>query len=127
MLANRGLHLQNFSQIAGGFGGQAAMARNASEFTAGQYEESGDKDGFGDLAVLVGRGLERLSRRIGEAIQVQAIVPIGAANKRQAVGAKTVERVAKAALEVLVERFFRARRIIVRHEFIEDVPVAALL
>ena len=63
------------------------MARNSSQFTAGQDKESGDKDGFGDLAILVGRGLERLSRGIGEAILVQAIVPIGAANQGQAMGA----------------------------------------
>ena len=60
------------------------MPCNIGELAAGEHKQAGDENGFGNLAVLVGRGLEGLARRIGEAVQVEAIVPIGAADEGQA-------------------------------------------
>jgi len=42
-------------------------------------------------------GLERLARRIGEAVQVETVVPIGAADQRQTMRAKPFERVMETA------------------------------
>jgi len=61
-------------------------AGNVRELAAGEHKQPSDENGFGNLAVFVGRGLEGLARRVGEAVQVEAIVPIGAADERQAMG-----------------------------------------
>ena len=72
------------------------------------------------LAFLVGRGLERLARRIGKTVQVQAVVPIRAPDQRQAVRAEPVERVLQAALQMLVERLLGARLVFVGDRLVED-------
>ena len=84
------------------------MLGDVGEFAAGEHKQPGDEDGLGNLAVLVGGGLEGLARRIGEAVQVEAVVPVGAADQRQAMRPEALERVAEAALQMLVERRFGA-------------------
>ena len=98
----------------------------ASSF-AGQHKQAGDENGLGHLAFLVRRGLERLARRVGKTIQVQAIVPVGAADERQAVRAEAFERVIETAAQVLVERLFGAGFVFELHRFVEDAPVAGFL
>ena len=39
-------------------------------------EHAGDKDALGDAGVVVGDGLEALAGLLGEAVQVQAVVPV---------------------------------------------------
>ena len=109
VLADDLIHLRDFGQILGGFGVEAAVLGDGGQFLAGVDEQAGDEDRFGHLAVLVGGGLEALARRVGEAIQVQAVVPVGAADQRQAMRPKPVQRVVEAALQVLVERLSRSR------------------
>ena len=90
-------------------------------------EEAGDEDRFGYLAILVGGGLEALAGGVGEAVEVEAVVPVGAANQRQAMRPKAVEGVLEAALQVLVERRLRARLVVVLDGLVQDAPVAGLL
>ena len=59
-----------------------------------QHEQPGDEDRLGDLAFLVGGRLEGLAGRVGEAIQIQAVIPIGAADQRQTVRPQSLERIA---------------------------------
>jgi hypothetical protein len=61
------------------------MAGDGGQFAAGVDKQPGDEDRLGHLAVLVGGGLEALARRVGEAVEVEAVVPVGAADQRQAV------------------------------------------
>ena len=102
--------------------GVAARARSAMAASSfgRQHEQPGDEDRLGHLAVLVVGGLERLAGRVGEAVQVQAVVPVGAADQRQAVRPEPVERVADAALQVLVERRLAAGLVVVGHRLVED-------
>ena len=68
----------------------------------------GDEHRLGGAAGLVAGGLERLAGRVGEAVQVEAVVPVGAADERQAVRAEVLERVVERALEVLEQRARRS-------------------
>jgi hypothetical protein len=65
--------------------------------TAGEHKKSRNEDGLGDLALLVSRPLERLSWDVAEAVQIQAIVPIGPANQWQCMRSQTLQRVFGAA------------------------------
>ena len=127
MFADGVFHLRDFGEIRARFVGETAMLGNLGEFATCEHKQTSDKDRFGDFAVLVGGGLEGLARRIGEAIQVEAIVPIGTADQRQTMGAETLERVMEAALEMLVERRFGAGYVVVGHRLVEDAPVAGFL
>ena len=104
-----------------------AMLGNRRQLFSCEHEQAGDEDRLGDLAFFVRGGLERLAGRIGEAVQVEAVVPVGATDQRQTMRPKAVERVLEAALQVLVERLLGARLIVVRHRLVEDAPVARLL
>ena len=62
--------------------------------------------------------------RVREAVQIEAIVPIGAADQRQAMRPEPFERVLEAALQMLVERLFGAGLILERHRLVQNAPVA---
>ena len=76
VLEDGSFHLGDFGEIRGRFVGEAAMLGNLGEFAPREHQQAGDENGFGDLAVLVRGGLEGLARGIGEAVQVEAIIPI---------------------------------------------------
>ena len=59
-------------------------------------------------------------------VEVQAVVPVGAADQRQPVRPQPVERVLDAALQVLVERLLGAGLVVVGHRLVQDAPVARL-
>ena len=65
--------------------------------------------------------------RLREAVQVQAVVPVGAADERQAVGAEVVEDVVERALQVLEERRRVLRVVVEGHRLLQDPEVARLL
>jgi len=75
------------------------------EIARGVKEEASDHDRLGDIALAdVGGGLERLVGLAGEAVEVEAVVPVGAADERQAVRAAVAARVGDRDLEVLEKR-----------------------
>ena len=65
--------------------------------------------------------------RLREAVEVQAVVPVGAADERQAVGAEVVEDVVERALQVLEERRRVLRVVVEGHRLLQDPEVARLL
>ena len=67
--------------------------RRASSAYSAPYEDElrGDEHRLGGAAGLVLRRLERLAGRRREAVEVEAVVPVGAADQRQAVRAAVVE------------------------------------
>ena len=93
----------------------------------GQGEQGGDEDRLGHATVLVLGGLEGLPGRLAEAVEVEAVVPVGAADERQPVRAQAVERVLDGAHEMLVERRFAAGLVIEGHRLVEDGRVAGLV
>jgi len=68
-----------------------------------------------------------LAGGVGEAVEVEAIVPVGAANERQAVGAEAFESVMATAAQVFVERALGTGFVLERHRFVQDAPVAGFL
>src|SRR6266498_2454304 len=94
MLANRVFHLRNFVEIflpqllrIGALPGSAVRGARTLDCDLGQFpprqaKQSGDENRLRHLAFFVGCGLKRLPGRIREAIQVQAIIPVGAADER---------------------------------------------
>ena len=120
-------HFGGLGQTALGFLVLAAIFRHGGQFLPGQDKQAGDEDRLGNLAVLVGGGLERLAGRVGKTVQVQAIVPVGAANERQAVRAEAFQGVIEAAAQVLVERLLGAGFVLEGHRLVQDAPVAGFL
>ena len=106
---------------------QTALCRDGRQFLRRQHKQAGDEDRLGDLAVLVGRGLERLAGRVGETVEVQAIIPVGAADERQAVRAEAFEGVIETAAQVFVKRLLGAGLVLELHRLVEDAPVAGFL
>ena len=104
MRLHGGIHLRGGGAVTGRFFRLAQVRFNACHFFSRQVKQAGDKDGFGYLAIHIGRRLEGFARLGGEGVQVQAVVPVSATNQRQVVRAEAVQRVLQAALEVFVQR-----------------------
>ena len=101
---------------------------NRRHLFGGQHKLAGNEDRFGHRALAaVLRGLEGLARRVGEAVEVQAVIPVGAADQRQAVRPEPLQRVAQAALQVIVERLLGARPVLVDHRLVQDRRIARFL
>ena len=96
--------------------------RDVGQLAGREHEKPGDEHRLGDACLPVGGGLEGLARHVGETIEIQAVVPVGAADERQTVRPEPVERVLEAALQVLLQRRFGAGLIIEGHGFVEDRP-----
>ncbi len=121
------VHLLRFRAIAFRFVLMTAMLGNRRQFFSCEHEQARDKDRLGGLTFFVRSGLERLAGCIGEAVQVEAVVPVGATDERQSMRPQAVYRVLEAALQVLVERLLGAWFIVVGNRFVEDAPIARFL
>ncbi len=126
VLAHGLFHARAFRDVLLRLFRQAAPLRNRGNLLGRQHEQAGDENRFGYLAFLVGGGLERLARRIGEAVQVETVVPIGAADQRQTMRAKPFERVMETAPQVLIQRLRAARLVVELDRLVENAPVAGL-
>ena len=111
----------------GGFGGQTAATRHHGQFAAGVHKQAGDKDRLGHLAVFVGCGLEGDTWCVGEAVQVEAVVPVGATDQGQTMRPQPPQCVMEAAQQVVVERRLGAGLVVVGHRLVQDALVAGLL
>ena len=105
----------------------AVVLGDLRQLVGGQREQAGDEHRLGDAARPVLGGLERLARGRREAVEVEAVVPVGPTDQRQPVRTEPVERVAHRALQVLVQRRLRARLVVEGHLLVEDPAVARLL
>jgi len=76
-----------------GFRGLAHEPIKRGEVARGVEEEAGDHDRLGFRAADVAGALEGLVRFLGETVQVEAVVPIGVADQRQAVRPAVVQGV----------------------------------
>ncbi len=112
---------------SGGVAGLPVALGERGELVGGQREQSPDEHRLRDAARAVLGGLERLARRLGEAVEVEAVVPVGPADERQAMGPEAVERVAQRPAQVLAERRLGAGLVGVGDRLVEDGEVAGLL
>ncbi len=112
------LHVGNsrFDLLA--FGSLAIAAAKLRVFPAIKHEHGGDKYAFRLAAFKIGAGLKAFARLLGEAVEVKAVVPIGPADQRQAVGAEIGQGIAHAAAQVLKQGRFAARLVIEGHGFL---------
>ena len=124
--ANSFFHARGFRQVLLRFLVPAPPPGDGRQFLGRQHEQRGDEDRLGHLAFLVGGRLKRLARRVREAVQIQAVVPIGAADQGKPVRPQPVQRVTEAAPQVLVERLLRAGLVVVLHRLVQNAPVAGL-
>ena len=95
---------------------------------AGDYEEAGNHEAL-SLGALgdVLCGLEALVGIHREAVQVEAVVPVGTAYEWQGMRAEVVDDVIHRHAEVLEEGHLGARLIVEGHHLVEDGEVARLL
>src|SRR5215472_4447858 len=83
------------------------------QLATGKAEQPCDEDRLGNLAFFVGGGLKGLTGGIGKAVEIQAVVPIGASDKGQPMRAQPGEGVLETALQVLIQRLFRTWLVII--------------
>jgi len=126
VLVDDGKHLLGFADILCRLGFKSAPLSDGGKLAAGVDKEPGDENGLGNFTVLVGGGLEALAGSVRKAVEVEAIVPVGAADERKAMWAEAFKCVIEAALQVLIERLFGAGFVVVLNRFIQDAPVAGL-
>ena len=119
-------HAGNFFTHSGGFIGMAGGFKNLGKLVAVFNIHTCDKNALGHRAFAGAGGLETLARRVAEAVQVQAVVPVGAANQRQAVGAFVGRQVAKAAAQVFQQRLGEGVVVVEVHLLVQDAHVAGL-
>ena len=53
------------------------------------------------MALIVGAGLERFSRSIGEAVQVQTVVPVGTADQGKSVRSEVFQCIVEGTFQML--------------------------
>ena len=102
------------------------MTADICIFLSVLYEHAGDEDRFRDRTLGWTGGLEALTRLLGEAVQVQTVVPVGATDQRQLVRSLMRDGEMEAPTEMLHERL-RIREIrIPGTGFIENREVTGL-
>ena len=103
-LADGLLHLRGLALGQRGLVLAAGEARERGVVGRDVAEHLRDHHGLGVLPVLVRAALEGVVRVLREAVEVEAVVPVGAADERQAVRAEVVHGVVERAAQVLVGR-----------------------
>ena len=105
----------------------AEVPVQSSQLAGGVEEEPGDHHRLGRGALHVAGRLERLVGLGGEAVEVEAVVPVGVPDQRQRMRAAVLQRVADAGLEVVQEVVPAARPVGVADGRFEDRRVSRLL
>ena len=124
MFVDDGELLLGFADILFGLSFKATVLGDGGKLASGVDKKCGDEDRLGNFAIFIGSGLEALAGSVREAVEVEAVVPVGAADEREAVWAEAGKRVVETALEVIVERLFRAGLVVELDRLVEDAPVA---
>ena len=108
----------------------ALLLEDRHQFGADRHEHARDQHGFRHTVigrVGVGEGLEALARGVGETVEVQAVVPVGAADQGQAMRALVVDHMVEAVLQVLQQGAAIVGVAVVGSRLIQDGEVAGLL
>ena len=113
-----------------GLGILAPAAKQRHQLRPDGHEHARNQHRLGHALVRrvgVGEGLEGLAGLVGEAVQVQAIVPVGPADERQAMGAPVVHHMVEAGLQVLQQGAAVLGIAVVGGGLVQDAEVAGLL
>ena len=105
---------------------QTQMTADIRPDAAVFHEHTGDKHAFRHRPLTGSGGLKALAGMGGEAVEVQTVVPVGAADQRQTVGPQVVDGIAEAAPQVLQQRLLRAGFRVEGHRLVQNGPVARL-
>ena len=90
------------------------------------YEHPADEYALSHGAFAGAAGLEALPRRLAEAVQVQAVIPVGTTDQRQTVGAPMVQGVLVAAAQVLHQRLGQFMVVVEIHLLFQNGKIAGL-
>jgi hypothetical protein len=123
---NGAAHPLDMSSGCRRFVGEPAPSADLHELAADGAEHARNEHRFGDAAVLVSAGLERLVRHLREAVEIEAVVPVRPPNERQTVRAAVLYHVMEASLQVFEHGPRPARIAFVRDDVVEHRPVAGL-
>ena len=119
-------HLCNLGAHGGSFVGVAGAVKNFGKLVAVLDIHTGDEHALGYRTLARAGGLEAFARLLAEAVQVQAVVPVGAANQRQTMRTLVGAQIAKAAAQMLKQRLCKAVVVIKVHRFVQNRVVARL-
>ena len=89
-------------------------------------KHASDKDGFRHRPFAGTGGLEGLSGVLGEAVEIQAVVPVRAPDQRKTVGALVSDRVVHTPAQVLHKRLREGNIIIEGHGLIQNRDISGL-
>ena len=120
------LHVADSIPYSFGFRIQPLGLADFGIFPAVQHEHTTDEHRFCHGALGGTGGLEALPRLLAEAVQVQAVVPVGTANQGQTVGTGVGHGEAYAAAQMLHQGHFRAGDIVEGGGVIQDGKVPGL-
>ena len=96
-------------------------------FSAVFHEHSGDKDGFCHRAFRWSGRLERLTRSVGEAVQIQTVIPVSTPDQRKVMRSFMVDNIAEGARQMLKERSSRGFIVVKRNLLIKNGEISGLL
>ena len=125
--------LADFRTHGGGLGGHFGVGHagelsvvfdDVGVLAAVEHEHAADEHGFGNAGVVVLHGLEAFTRGVGEAVEVQAVVPIGAADQRNAVRSLVVDGEVHGTAQVFEQRLLGTFDVVERHRFGQDRRVS---
>lgn len=108
----------------GRFGFKPAYPAQLGEIRTDEHEQSGDEDGFGHPAFDIGCRLERFARLLGEAVQVQAVVPVRASDQRQAMGPEIFDDMVEGTFQMLEQRSGVVGVAVERNLLVKDAQIA---
>ena len=101
----------------------------AAQFRIGAavlHKHAGDEHAFGDRPFARSGHLEALAGVFGEAVEIEAVIPVGTADQRQPVRTQMLHRVVEAAAEMLHERLRKREVAVKRHGFLQNGVVPRL-
>ena len=126
MLENRLFHLSDVPRGCLGFGVETLSSVELNQLGADRDEHAGDQDGFRNAAVRGAVSLEGFARRRRVAVQVQAVVPVRAADQGQTVRALVVHHVVERCLQMLEQRARIVGVGVVGRFLVQDSEIACL-
>ena len=113
-------HLCSLGAHGGGLVRVAGGVQNLGKGVAVFDIHTGDEHAFSHRAVTRAGGLEALARLLAETVQVQAVIPVGAADQRQAVRPLVGVQVAEAAAQMLKQRLCKAVVVVKVHRLVQN-------
>ena len=110
-----------------GLGPVAAMLADGRVVIRHVHVHAGNEDAFGNSRVIIGHRLEAFARRGGEAVEVQAVIPVCPADERQAMGTPVCSRIVEGAAQMLKQRLCKGGIVVKVHLLIQNAEIARFL